>query len=160
MTKKYSVKQVSIFTVSRLLEVERILYASGKHMAAREGLHHWDNSHFKTLIIVILCMLKNKVFIVYEDKNAVATFQTQITGDILVPEKLAIFPACLGRGLGSFCWERIEREAKAAGCRLVRSYVYEKNKNAVLFHTHKGYSIVGKKKTLKYTELKMERILE
>lgn len=156
----YSVKQVTVFTVGRLMDVERILYASGKHIAENEGLHHWDNSRLKTFVIVVLCVLKNKVYLVFDGKKAVATFQTQIKEGVLIPQKLAIIPSLIGCGLGSFCWQRIEQEAANRGCKAIRSYVYDKNKNAISFHTHKGYRIVGETKTLKYTEIIMERTLE
>lgn len=160
MTGRYSVKQVSVFTVRRIIEVERILYASGKYMAASEGLHHWDNSHFKTLFIIFLCLLKNKVFLVFEGKRAMATFQTQVKENILTFEKFAVYPTCIGKGFGSFCWQKIEQQAGNRGCRAIRSYVYDKNKKAISFYAHKGCRVVGEKKTLKYTELIIERTLE
>lgn len=58
----YEVKRVSLINLSGQFKVNNILYDCGKDMAKKYDLHHWDNSHFKNLIIVVLCELKNAVY--------------------------------------------------------------------------------------------------
>lgn len=55
----YKIKKVGLFDFSGQIRVNSILYNCGKDMAEKYDLHHWDNSHFKNFIIVVLCVLKN-----------------------------------------------------------------------------------------------------
>ena len=52
-----------------LLKVSDILYKCGKNMAQKYDLHHWDNSRFKTWIIVALCALKNNIYLLYGENK-------------------------------------------------------------------------------------------
>ena len=73
----YSICKVNLKCSHKLLAVCNILYKSGKDMAQKDDLHHWDNSRLKTLVIVLLCAMKNDIYLVYDGEIAVATFQTK-----------------------------------------------------------------------------------
>ena len=89
----YSVKKLSKFDVFSLNDVCSILYECGKDMAKKYDLHHWDNSYIKNIIVVFLCVLKNDIYIVFDnDGKTIATFQLNKTNDILCFQKLATRP--------------------------------------------------------------------
>ncbi len=153
----FEVRKVGRLDIIGQIEVNNILYDCGKNMAEKYDLHHWDNSHFKNLIIVFLCELKNSVYLVFEDKRPVATFQTMVVDDIYHFEKLAVSPKVSRKGIGSYCMSTIEKMAKNIGCRRVVMEVYSLSKHAIEFYSNKGYVISGETKTLKYSEIKMEK---
>lgn len=156
----YTSRKISLFHIPGLIKVTSILYRCGKDMAKRYGLHHWDNSYFKTAVIVLLCALKNRIYLVYDsDKQAVATFQVKKSENKLTFQKLATDPNFSGHGVGSFCMESIERMAKDSGLEKVCLEVYDQSAHAISFYQHRNYVICGTEKTLKYTELKMEKVL-
>ena len=126
-------------------------------MAKKHDLHHWDNSRLKNWIIVGLCVLKNKVFLVYDEKKAVATFQTRKLGNSYLFQKLATSPDCTGAGIGSFCLEQIESYAAASGCDTVVCEVYDKSLHALKFYEKRGYSVCGTSHTVKYTQIELEK---
>ncbi len=159
MSENYAVKQVLPFSIRRLIQVENILFKCGKNMAEKENLHHWDNAHIKNALIVCLCALKNKVYLVFEGTTPIATYQTKVICDKIRFQKLATIPDYSGRGIGSFCMSEIERQASNCGCKSVCCEVYDKSTHAINFYKHKGYVVVGKEETLKYTELIMEKAL-
>ena len=159
MPENYAVKQISPFSIHRLMQVENILFKCGKNMAEEQNLHHWDNSHIKNAVIVCLCALKNKIYLVFDDVTPIATYQTKVIGDNFRFQKLATTPDFSGRGIGSFCMREIERQASNSGCKSVCCEVYDKSTHAINFYKHKGYVVVGKEETLKYTELIMEKAL-
>jgi len=159
MNHNCSLVSVSAFSFSRLVQVERILYECGKNMAENEGLHHWDNSHLKNAFIMCLCLFRNEVFLVLDDGNPAATFQTKVTGDKMTFSKFAVRPDSSMRGIGSFCMHAIEQMAVNEGCRSVCCEVYDKSSKALAFYEHKGYKTVGRKSTVKYIELILEKVL-
>lgn len=128
-------------------------------MATKQDLHHWDNSHFKNWIIVILCALKNDIYLVYNNNKPIATFQTRKLGQSYLFQKLATLPECAGTGIGSFCINEIERLGKEAGCKEVICEVYEKSVHAIEFYKHRGYVAYETVDTLKYKELKLRKEL-
>ena len=65
-------KRVHIYEVNNLLPLARILNRCGKGTLKKYDLHHWDNPMVKNCIIVLLCMLKNQVYLVMDNKNPVA----------------------------------------------------------------------------------------
>lgn len=140
-----------------LKAVARILNICGKDMASKFDLHHWDNPFIKTLVIVVLCDIKNDISLLYDGNKPVATFMTKCNGDELHFEKLGTLPSESGQGIGSYCMNKIEEMAKDAGCRKIVMEVYEKSQHAISFYEHKGYTVVGTTGTLKYKELKMEK---
>ena len=107
----YSVRKLRIWNIEGLLKISNILYKCGKDMSIKYNLHHWDNSHIKSWIIVVLCVLKNNVYLVYDEKIPVATFQTRKINQSYLFQKLATSPNYAGRGIGSFCLNEIERLA-------------------------------------------------
>lgn len=155
----YSVHKINILNILGLMKVSNILYECGKNMAKRYGLHHWDNSHGKNLLIVALCAMKNDIYLVYKEKTPVATFQTRKLGQSFLFSKLAVSPAYAGMGIGSYCLTQIECFAKETRCKDVICEVYDKSENAKKFYRHRGYVIYGTTKTLKYMELKLRKEL-
>ena len=156
----YSIRKVGIFNIPALLRVSGILYKCGKDMAEKYDLHHWDNSHLKNWIIVALCALKNKIYLVYDGSGAaVATFQTRKLGSSYLFLKLATLPELAGRGVGSFCLSEIERLASEVECSEVICEVYDKSEHAKSFYEKRGYTPYGTAETLKYTEIKLKKEL-
>ncbi len=156
----YTVRKVHFFQLFSLHKVSVILIRCGRDMAKKYGLQHWNNSYIKNAIVVALCALKNKIYLVYdENKQAVATFQTKREGDSLRFQKLGTDPDLAGKGIGSFCMQTIEDMARHLGCRRVCLDVYDKSEHAKGFYEHRGYTVCGKTETLKYTELQMEKVL-
>lgn len=151
--------RVYIYEIGKWIAVARILNYCGKNMAKKYDLHHWDNSLFKSMIIVGLCLLKNKVYLVTERGKAVATFQIKDSEDALFFEKLAVSPSVAGKGYGSYCMKLIETKAKQLGYKKTRMEVYDQSKHAIDFYLHKGYSQVGVINTLKYKDLIMEKVI-
>ena len=125
-----------------ILAVTNILRTCGKDMAKKYDLHHWDNPWIKTLLIVMICLIKNKVYVV-KAKKIVATYQTKITEDNLYFEKLAVKPEESGKGIGSFCLKQIENEGRKIGCMKVRADVYSKSQHAIQFYQKHGYRRTG-----------------
>ncbi len=153
----YILKKIGKLDVKNLNKVAHILNACGKDMANKYNLHHWDNVYVKTLVIVGLCNLKNNVYILFNDNKAVATFMTKQSGDALHFEKLGTLPSESGKGIGSFCMNKIEEIAKGTNCKKVVMEVYEPSQHAISFYKHKGYEVIGMTDTLKYKELIMEK---
>ena len=155
----YSVRKLKIWNIAKLIKVSNILYRCGKDMAEKYGLHHWDNSHLKNWVIVALCALKNTVYLVYDGKNPVATFQTRKVNQSYLFQKLATSPEFSGGGIGTFCMSEIERLARVENCTEVVCEVYAESEHAKRFYEHKGYTVYGTADTLKYKELKMKKTL-
>ena len=155
----YKIKKVGLFDFSGQIRVNSILYNCGKDMAEKYDLHHWDNSHFKNFIIVVFCVLKNSVYLVSEEDNYVATFQTRKVGEMFRFEKLACLPEMSGKGIGMFCINTIEKMALKMSCKKVCMEVYAPSKHALDFYLHRGYKVCGNTKTLKYSEIRMEKVL-
>ena len=126
-------------------------------MAVKYGLHHWDNTHIKNWIIVVICALKNHIYLVYYDKIPVATFQTRKVNQSYLFQKLATVPQFSKQGVGTFCLSEIERLAKSENCKEVVCDVYDKSQHAKTFYERKGYVVYGETDTLKYKELKLRK---
>lgn len=112
----YSIRKLKMFDLYRLKKVSDILYDCGKDMARTSDLHHWDNSYFKNWGIVILCLYKNDLYLVYDGAEPVATFQTRKDGQSMTFQKLATVPSFSCVGIGSYCLAEIENIAKKDGC--------------------------------------------
>lgn len=154
-----SCKRVYLYNVKEQIIINRILLACGKNMAINEGLHHWDNSVIKNFLIVLFCMIKNRVYLVMYDEEPVATFQINIENNTLYFEKLACLPNKTGKGIGTWCLESIEDLAKDNKCERVTMDVYSRSKNALNFYKKRGYKQYNINKTLKYSQLRMEKKL-
>ncbi len=153
----YKLIIVETTNISQLTKVASILNACGKDMAEKYDLHHWDNSYFKSFVIVIMCAIKNDVYLLYNGDKAVATFMTKKQKDSLHFEKLGTLPSESGCGIGSLCMDKIEEIAKQGGCEKVVMEVYEPSQHAISFYEHRGYKMAGTTETLKYKEIRMEK---
>lgn len=155
-----SVQQVGAHQLGKLLRVTEILYACGKDMAEKYGLQHWNNSRLKTLVIVALCVLKNKIFLgTNQDGKAIVTIQVKVHGESLHVAKLAVLPSEGGKGYGSVCLKWMEEYARAKGCKSVDLEVYDQSRHAIAFYEHCGYTTCGSTETLKYREIRMKKML-
>lgn len=128
-------------------------------MAEKYDLHHWDNSHFKNWIIVALCALKNRIYLVYDGKTPVATFQTRKVNEDLLFQKLATLPEFAGKGIGTFCMNQIERLGRAEDCRHLICEVYDQSHYAKSFYEHRSYTVYAATDTLRYKILKLQKEL-
>lgn len=155
----YSVYKLKILNILELKKVSDILYECGKDMARRCDLHHWDNPHIKNWLIIVLCTMKNDIYLVYREKTPVATFQTCKKEQSFLFSKLAVNPAFAREGIGSYCLTQIEYLAKKSSCSDVICEVYEKSEHAKMFYKQRGYTVYGMTKTLKYRELKLRKEL-
>lgn len=156
----YKVKKISIFNLLGQFKVNNILFDCGKDMAVKYDLHHWDNTHFKNLMIVLFCEMKNNVYLVEDNQNPVATFQTRVIDESIHFEKLACSPQYAGQGIGTFCMNYIEEIAKKTNCKKVCMEVYSPSQHALDFYLRRGYKICGETKTIKYKEVMMEKSLK
>ena len=137
----YSFKKVNLFDISKQFVVARMLYTCGKNMAQKYDLHHWDNSFIKTLVIVFICMLKNDVYILFEDNVMVATFQTKVINRCLFLEKLCVLPEFSGNGIGSLCLKKVENVANDLKCEKIVLNVYRYSNHAISFYKKNGYRV-------------------
>jgi len=156
----YSICKLKFWNIASLLKVSDILYECGKDMAKKFDLHHWDNSRLKSLVIVLWCMLKNNIYLVYNHKIPVATFQTRKVNHSYLFEKLATLPDFAGDGVGTFCLNKIELLGKNEGCQEIICAVLENSEHAKRFYERRGFAVYGTTRTLKYTELKLKKKLE
>lgn len=74
-------------------------------------------------------------------------------------KKLACLPEMSGKGIGMFCINTIEKMALKMSCKKVCMEVYAPSKHALDFYLHRGYKVCGNTKTLKYSEIRMEKVL-
>lgn len=156
---KLRVKRVQPYHIKNMVEISKILNYCGKDMARKYGLNHWNNPMIKSLIIVYLCVLKNRIYLVLEKNKPVATYQIRVQGQEMFFEKLAVLPSSEGKGYGAYCMKLIEQQAIKLGLNKVKMEVYDKSKNAIGFYVHQGYKKVAENKTLKYTDIVMEKEL-
>ena len=154
---EFTVVRVRIWNVKRLFSVRKILHACGKHMAKHQDLHHWDNSFVKSLAIVVLCALKNRIYLVFRGGKPAATFQTRKIGRAYQFEKLATSPDLERCGIGSFCLACIEDMAIMSGCDEVICDVYDKSERAKSFYLNRGFTLCGTEKTVKYVNIKLSK---
>ena len=123
----YTVVKANLLCLKDSLAVAEILCKCGRDMKEKYGLLHWDNSLFKTWLIICYTAVKNRVFIVYDNnRSPVATFCIGVFEDYLHFGKLAVLPEFSGKGIGSFCLKYIERLARESGKNRICCEVYEK----------------------------------
>lgn len=158
--KEYSVVKLRKMDLLNLMRVCKILYLCGKDMAQKYNLQHWNNSYLKNWIIVIICTLKNDIYLVKKEDVSIATFQLKKNRKNLYFQKLATAPQYMKGGVGSFCLKEMEKIAKKLGCKYIACEVYDKSEHAINFYKNNGYVVYGNLKTLKYSELKMRKSLE
>ena len=151
--------RVHWYNIGKICSVAKILNECGKDMGLKYNLHHWDNLYLKSLLIVLLCIMKNEIYVVSDGKKDIATFQVKCMGNALHFEKLGVRPAAAGAGYGSYCMNLIENMAKKKTINKVKMEVYDKSNHAIQFYEKRGYRKIGTDGTLKYTELVMEKEL-
>lgn len=156
----YFIKKVGHFNLLSIYRVSQILVSCGKDMAQKFNLHHWNNSIFKTFLIVCYLSLKNDIWLVIDERRqSVATFQTKKTSQGLHFGKLATSPQSAGKGIGSFCMLTIEKIAIELDCNVVYMEVYDKSQHAIDFYLHRGYIQCGVVNSLKYKEYVLQKQL-
>ena len=157
MTVELLINEIKITDLAGLRKVEKILYACGKDMVQKYDIHQWDNTHTKNMMILALCELKNKVFLVSDELGKpAATFQIRETDDILYFEKIGTLPKHQGKGIAEKMLEQIKMIAKDKGCSKVGCSVYEKNTYALEYYLKKGFTNCGTTQTKKYKLINME----
>ena len=160
ISEKYALIKVGTLNFGSLRKAARILKDCGDDMYNKNGLAHWKNSYFKTLLITIYLSLRNKVWLITENSEGVATFQTRITGDSLHFSKLAVRPSFAGQGIGSVCLECMENIARENDVYKLTCEVYDKSEHARSFYEKRGFVENGSIQTLKYSEIKLEKRLD
>lgn len=158
--RKKQIIQVHFYQIKHIFDVATILNQCGKDMVDKYDLHHWDNPMLKSVLIVCMRLLKNKVFLVMEEKSPVATFQIRKEKDSLFFEKLAVSPTASEKGYGTYCMNLMEKKAKSLGLKKMKMEVYDQSTHAINFYLHKGYVQVGTTGTLKYCDIIMEKELK
>lgn len=154
------VKKVKLYNFASLWNVAKILKACGEDMYLKYGLKHWKNGYFKTVLIVIYCVIKNSVYGVFDDNGImIATFQTRRGNDALYFSKLAVSPSYASKGVGSFCLAAIEAMAKSDNISSVKCEVYDKSLHAYTFYEKRGFVKIAEQSTLKYNEYILEKTL-
>ncbi len=160
MMNLYTVKRIKKYSVLDLYKVLSILRKCGKNMKEQYGLEHWYNPWIKDVVIVLLCALKNDIFLVANsDRKSIATYQLKFQGTNCNLCKLATSPDFSGNGVGSFCIKAIEQQASKNNCKNVIFEVYEKSHHAIHFYENRGYKVIGSKDTRNYRELIMKKEL-
>lgn len=151
------IKQVSYYQLRSLWTISKLISSCGYDMYNKYGLKHWYNSEIKTFLIILykLCTTHQRIFIVLQDKNTVATFQTEKRGHNYYFSKLAVLPRVSGNGIGGECINVLTKQAKELGCEYLTCEVYEKSLHALKFYLNKGFVQDGVKKTRKYVEYKL-----
>lgn len=155
---KVTIKRVYIFNLIKLYKVSKILFLCGKNMADKYDLHHWNNSMIKNILIVFYCVLRNKIFLIYSNKNEIATFQYRKNNVSIIFKKLAVHPIFEGKGIGKFCLQEIENICIKNNCNSIECEVYEKSEHAIRFYEKNGFHKEGFLETLKYKEIKMKKM--
>lgn len=157
----YKVKRVRLFNFIALKKISNVLHSCGKDMYQKHGLKHWDNSRFKNAIIVLMCSLRNDLYLVLDDNgNQIATFQTKKSNVNMRFMKLATLPEYAGNGVGTFCLSYIEKLASESNCEYICCEVYDQSRHAIEFYKKRGFELCGEITTLKYKELKMRKRCE
>ena len=79
--------------------------------------------------------------------------------DSLHFSKLAVSPHSSGKGIGSYCIDFMENEARRLGASALECEVYDKSRHAYDFYINRGFKEVGKTGTLKYSEFVLKKTL-
>ena len=157
----FKLQKVNLIAFKKQNGIREILYDCGKNMAEQYDIHHWDNSHIKTQLIVFLCVMKNSAYLLFNDGKAIATFQVKKKeNSTLYFEKLAVSPKESGKGIGSYCMNCIEKIAKEQKCKRVAMDVYIQSQHALDFYKKRGYVVYDEDKSLKYSLFKMEKEIQ
>jgi GNAT superfamily N-acetyltransferase len=109
----------------------QIICECGEDMARRFGLTHWFPPY--GIETMREHAIDRDVHAVFEDNKLVGTFTTGTHGwkyddglwmdrscRALYLGKLAVLPSRQGRGVGTWCMQQVEQQARQRGCRAVR----------------------------------------
>lgn len=148
---------ISAYSIPNILKISRIICSCGEDMYQRYGLSHWNNSLFKTFLIVYYTILikHTTLWAIYNNETIIATFQTKREGDYLNFCKFAVDPRQAGQGVGSRCLGIMEEIAGEIGLRGLTCEVFDKSTHALYFYLNRGFVKNGSISTMKYTELKL-----
>lgn len=136
-----------------------ILRKCGYNMA-RKGLFHWIPSYSKRAIRKD-CVNHWVVLVFDNSLNAyTSTIQmVRINDSELYLRKLATLPEFEGRGIGKMNLLFAENFAKKNGFTKTKLDVYIKSERAILLYQRLGYQIIGTKRSVRFKELIMEKVL-
>lgn len=135
-------KRVRLYNIGAIIACTTILYQTGKDMAKRYGLHHWDRPWLITLAAFVLGVIKHPAFaFLNAEKKIVATLQMRIEGDILWTIKLGVLASEKGNAIGGVCMQYCEDEGKKNGCTTAQGIVYAKAEHSLAFHRKRGYTV-------------------
>lgn len=137
----------------------RILWACSFHMA-KQFLFHWLPPYNQKAIRND-CDTKYVVLVRDEDlQDFTSTFQMYIKADkSLYVRKVATHPKYEGMGIGKRNLLFMEEFGRQRGCMKICLDVYIKSKTAVAFYLHNGFVQMGTKRSFRYKELMLEKIL-
>lgn len=150
-------KKISPLNICGIAKARKILYTCGKDLAKKQDLHHWDNSHFKWMVIMALCALKNNIYLaIDENKKAVATIQSKVYGDTLKLEKGGTLPSYQGQGVFEKVMNYQKEIARQKGCTKLCLEVYEKSEKSFKYFLKLGYRVVDTCETKNYKLARLE----
>ena len=143
----------------------KILIACGKDVRARLGFTYWDPpipiEDFKNDV------LAGKVYSVLDEGRLIATFTaspeplsyytpslwSNPTMKAMYVNHLGVLPEHQGKGVGTWCMERVEELTRAEGCAAVRLDAYEKNEFTLKFYEKLGYE---RREVIMYKEMPLQ----
>jgi GNAT superfamily N-acetyltransferase len=136
--------------------LHEILKKCGLDEQARFGLGYWVPPY--PLEAMRKSAEERDVYAVYDGDELVATFTTgtqQPSYYLTIPgvreawdasgepalylSRLAVLPEFQGRGIGTWCIKRMERLARAEGCKAVRFDAYDKHLKLLEYYDRLGY---------------------
>lgn len=141
----------------RIDVVYSILKACGWNMA-KKFLFHWIPPYSRRRIRRDI--QTRNVMLVWDDSLMAytSTFQMFVNADgNLYTRKIATLPKYEGRGIGKSNLVYMENYARKIGCPKICLDVYEKSINAINFYLHNGFVVIEKKRSIRFTELVMEK---
>lgn len=155
-------KIIKLYNIKALIDATTIIYYTGKDMAKRYDLHHWDRSWLFTFLTMILNVIQNDVFVFYNEDNVmVSTTQTRKAGETLLTFRMGVKQSEKGNKIGACCVAYSEEVGKQQGCIKSHGIVYAKAKHSLAFHEARGcrfyYDVEHPRK--KYELVRIERDL-
>ena len=141
----------------RIDVVYSILKTCGWNMA-KKFLFHWIPPYSRRRIR--RDTQTKDVMLVWDDSLMAytSTFQMFINADgNLYTRKIATLPKYEGRGIGKSNLVYMENYAREIGCPKICLDVYAKSTNAINFYLHNGFVVVGRKRSIRFEELVMEK---
>ncbi len=139
--------------------VHRILKRSGIALA-KKGYFHWIPFYSRR---AIRRDCADKQVVLVKDLatgSYTSTFQVYKTADgNLYLRKLATDPAFEGRGIARSNFEYVEAFAREKGCPKICLDVYIRSQKVISFYERMGFVVTGTRRSIRFKELIMEKIL-